>query len=157
MHACMSIPGKCECTPVDKCQACSSPSLLRWLCLVELNTSIGIGKFFWVCVDLQNLGPNEFLLRTVYKTATPRYLTHVGAALGIVIQAVTSVVIYILNLTTQYVLGIVIQQACTHGTWTSCNTIRACYWFRCCLKVMITNLTMKIVCMFCLHVQLTCM
>ena len=78
-------------------------------------------------MDLQNLGPNEFLLRTVYKTATPRYLTHVGAALGFVIQAVTSVVIYILNLTTQYVLGIVIQQAYTHVTWTSCNTMHAIY------------------------------
>ena len=50
-------------------------------------------------MDLQNLWPNEFLLRTVYKTATPWYLTHVGAALGFVIQAVTSVVVYILNLT----------------------------------------------------------
>ena len=45
-------------------------------------------------MDLQNLWPNEFLLRTVYKTATPWYLTHVGAALGLVIQAVTSVVVY---------------------------------------------------------------
>ena len=44
-------------------------------------------------MDLQNLWPNEFL-RTVYKTATPWYLTHVGAALGFVIQAVTSVVVY---------------------------------------------------------------